>query len=143
MVLSKMFKKYLNDSNKCDSNFSAGDAKDYLAAARKAGQIVPSIVAVTQGSFTKAGQTQTAYVVDVAECNAAHVDNYGSKRIAFFSGDQLVADVDVNFRDTIVKKTDLNADGVDELLMSSSYMGQGELVDLAQQVLQPLVFADP
>ncbi|PWT91622.1 MAG: hypothetical protein C5B55_07790 [Blastocatellia bacterium] len=131
MVLSKMFRRYLTDSNKCDSNFEPGNGNDYLAAARKAGQIVPSIVDSAQGSFTAPGQTQTAYVVSVSECNASHADNFGTKRIAIFAGNQLVADVDVDFKDSIIKKTDLNADGVDELLMSSGYMGQGELVESA------------
>src|ERR1041385_8223663 len=37
MVLSKVFRKYLTDANRC--NFPADTAEDYLAAARKAGQI--------------------------------------------------------------------------------------------------------
>src|SRR6185295_11191028 len=43
MVLSKVFRKYLTDANRCNQQFSAGDAEDYLGAARKAGQMVPSI----------------------------------------------------------------------------------------------------
>ena len=60
MVLTKVFRKYLTDANKCNFPADAGD--DYLAAARKAGQMVPSIGDVETGSFTAPGQTQTLYV---------------------------------------------------------------------------------
>jgi len=131
MVLSKVFRKYLTDANRCNSQFDAGDNLDPLAAARKAGQIVPSIVDMENGSFTAAGQSQTLYVIFVSECNASHADNFGSKRVAIFSGQQLVADVDADSKSDIVRKTDLDSDGIDELLMSSSYMGQGTLVQMA------------
>lgn len=124
MVLSKVFRKYLVDGRSCNPNFS-GD----LAAARKAGQIAPSIIDSMTGSFTAAGQTQTAYVISVSECGASHADNFGSDRVAIFSGQQLVADLDVEFRSSIIRKSDLNADGVDELLMTSGYMGQGVLTE--------------
>src|ERR1041385_9212243 len=119
MVLSKLFRRYLADSNKCNSDLAGTDSSDYLAAARKAGQIVPSIVATTTGSFTAPGQSQTLYVISVSECNASHADMFGTKRVAIFSGQQLVADVDVDFKDSIEAKTDLNSDGIDELLMST------------------------
>src|SRR5215510_9223503 len=57
MVLSKVFRKYLTDANRCNSQFGGGE--DYLAAARKAGQMVPLIADVETGSFTAPGQTQT------------------------------------------------------------------------------------
>ena len=131
MVLSKVFRKYLTDANRCNSQFDAGDNPDPLAAARKAGRIVPSIVDMETGSFTAAGQSQTLYVIFVSECNASHADNYGSRRVAIFSGQQLVADVDADSKSEIVRKTDLDSDGIDELLMISSYMGQGTLVEMA------------
>src|ERR1041384_211301 len=37
MVLSKVFRKYLTDQNRC--NFPADAGEDYLAAARKAGKL--------------------------------------------------------------------------------------------------------
>ena len=54
--------------------------------------------------------------------------------MAIFSGQQLVADVDVDFKSSIVRKTDLNSDGVDELLMTAGDMNQGELVEMAALV---------
>jgi len=125
-VLSKVFRKYLSDGNKCNPR-SEGD----LEASRKAGQIAPSIIDSATGSFTAAGQTQTAYVISVAECGASHAEHWGSDRIAIFNGQQLVADLDIGFRSSIVRKTDLNADGVHELLMTSGWTGQGTLIEAA------------
>src|SRR5687767_5342789 len=130
MVLSKVFRKYLTDSNKCSQDF-AGGGGDYLSAARKAGQIAPLVSESVTGSFTAPGQTQTAYVIYVYECGASHADNYGSKRVAIFSGQQLVADIDSDFKGGILRKTDLNSDGVDELLMTAGDMGQGTLIEIA------------
>jgi hypothetical protein len=130
-VLSKVFRRYLTDQDKCRSDFAGSDSNDYLAAARKAGQVVPSIIDMTTGSFTAAGQTQTAYVISVSECNASHADNFGTKRIAIFSGPQLVADMDADFMATIVRKTDLDGNGIDELLMVSGDMAQGTITEMA------------
>ena len=130
-VLTKVFRRYLTDQDKCRSDFAGSDSNDYLAAARKAGQIVPAIFDVTTGSFTAAGQTQTAYVISVSECNASHADNFGTKRIAIFSGQQLVADVDADFMGSIVRKTDLDGNGIDELLMVSYDIAQGNVTEMA------------
>jgi|ERR1700752_294535 len=130
-VLSRVFRKYLTDGNRCNSNFDASTESDPLAAARKAGQIVPAIVDMATGSFTAAGQTQTLYVISVSECNASHADNFGTKRVAIFAGQQLVADVDADFASNIVRKTDLNSDGIDELLMTTGDMAQGTLTEMA------------
>lgn len=132
MVLSKVFRKYLTDPNRC--NFQGDLGEDYLAAARKAGQIVPSISDVEMGSFTAPGQSQTLYIIDVSECNASHADNFGTKRVAIFAGQQLMADVDADFARGVIKKTDLNSDGVDELLMTTGDMAQGTLIEMATLV---------
>jgi hypothetical protein len=130
MVLSKVFRRYLTDESKCRQDFApAGD--DYLSSARRAGQIVPSVSDAITGSFTAPGQNQTAYVIFTGECGASHADNFGSKRVAIFSGQQLVADVDSDFKSNIIRKTDLDRDGVDELLMTSGYMGQGTFIEMA------------
>ena len=133
-VLSKVFRKYLTDSNRCNSEVDTSKGTDPLEEARKAGQIAPSIADMTTGSFTAAGQTQTLYVISVSECNASHADNYGTKRVAIFSGQQLVANVDADFASNIVRKSDLNSDGIDELLMTTGDMAQGTLIEMATLV---------
>jgi hypothetical protein len=130
-VLSKLFRRYLTDEARCSADFDTSNASDTLKAARDAGQIVPSIIDMTTGSFTASGQTQTAYVIFVSECNAPHALNFGSKRIAIFSGQQLVADIDLDFKMNIVRKTDLNSDGIDELLMTGGDMNQGTITEVA------------
>jgi len=130
-VLSRVFRKYLTDEAKCNPQFDASRGTDRLKAARIAGQMVPAIVDMASGSFTAPGQAQTAYVISVSECNASHADNFGTKRVAIFAGQQLIADVDVDFRSSIVRKTDLNGDGLDELLMASGDMNQGTLIEMA------------
>ncbi len=133
MVLSRVFRRYMTDPDKCNRDFNAS-SEDYLAAARAAGQIVPSITDMATGSFTASGQTQTAYVIWVGECNASHAENFGSKRVAIFSGQQLVANVDVDFHNSIVRKTDLNSDGIDELLMTTGDMAQGTIIEMASLI---------
>jgi len=133
-VLSKIFRRYLTDSNRCNSEVDTSRGTDPLAEARKAGQMVPAIVDMTTGSFTAANQTQTLYVISVSECNASHADNFGTKRVAIFSGQQLVADVDADFASSIVRKTDLNSDGIDELLMNTGDMSMGTLTEMATLV---------
>ncbi len=133
MVLSKIFRRYLTDDSRCNREFGLNE-NDHLGAARRAGQMVPSVSEMVTGSFTAPGQTQTAYVIYVNECNASHADNFGSKRVAIFSGQQLIADVDSAFNSSIVRKTDLDSDGVDELLMTGGDMNQGTVVEMASLV---------
>lgn len=130
-VLSKVFRRHLTDESKCNSQFDARGSSDPLAAARQAGQMVPSIADMATGSFTGAGKTETLYVIFVGECFASHADNFGTRRVAIFSGQQLVADVDVDFKQNIERKTDLNSDGIDELLMTSGYTNQGTTTEMA------------
>lgn len=134
MVLSRLFRRYLKDPNQCNQQFDASNNSDYLAAARKAGEIVPSIFTVATGSFTAAGQQQTLYLISVGECNASHADAFGTKRVAIFSGQRLVADVDADFKNGIQSKTDLNSDGIDELLMTSVDQHQGTVEEMATLV---------
>ncbi len=110
-VLSKVFRKYLTEESKCNPQFDASSDIDTLKAARNAGQIVPSIADMATGSFTAPGKTD--------------------KRVAIFSGQELFADVDSDFNINIVRKTDLNDDGIDELLMTGGDINQGIVVEMA------------
>lgn len=134
-VLDAVFPKYLSDPRYCKAAaVETAGAEDYLAAMRKAGQIVPSTVDLATGSFTAARENQIAYVISVGECDASHADNFGSKRLAIFSDNKLVLNVDLDFKSGILKKTDLDANGVDELLLLGGDMHQGILVETAALV---------
>lgn len=133
-VLSKVFPKYLTDESKCNAQFDASSDNDPLKAARNTGQIVPSILDSATGSFTTPGRPETLYVISVSECNASHADNFGTKRVAIFAGQQLVANVDVDFKSSIVRKTDLDGDFLNELLMTGGDMNQGIIIEIAALV---------
>ncbi|MFN2531586.1 MAG: hypothetical protein ABR555_09840 [Pyrinomonadaceae bacterium] len=133
-ILSQVFPKYLTDDNKCNSQLDMSGFSDPLKAARTAGQIVPIVSDIASGSFTAAGQTQTAYLISVNECFASHADNYGTQRIAIFSGQRLLANIDVDFKSSIILKTDLNSDGVNELLLTGGDLHQGILTEIAALV---------
>jgi serine/threonine protein kinase len=121
-----------------------GEEADHLAADRAAGRIQPEIIASATGSFTGPGLQQTAYIIAVNEENAAHADNWGTKRLVIFSGQNMVANLDALYNSDIVRICDLNRDGVNELLLSGADTGQGiteryaTLVDLQQRSLRVL-----
>ena len=133
-VLGAIFPKYLSDERYCKDDVDTSGAESYLAGMRKAGQIVPAILDLASGSFTGPGENQIAYVIFVGECNASHADNFGSKRLAIFSGNKLVLNEDLDFKSGILKKTDLDANGVDELLLLGGDMNQGILTETAALV---------
>jgi hypothetical protein len=133
-VLDAVFRKYLSDARYCREDVEMVGTEEYLGAMREIGEIVPSIIDLATGSFTSAGQNQIAYVISVGECNASHADNFGSKRLAIFSGNKLVLNTDIDFKSGILKKTDLDSNGVDELLLLGGDMHQGILVETAALV---------
>lgn len=133
-ILSAVFNSYLKRAEDCKQDEEAPVADDYLARARKAGQFVPDVVATADGSFTAAGERQTAYIISVGECNAAHSDNYGTKRLVVFSGQKLVADADTDFKSGILRTSDLDQDGVSELLLVGGDMNQGYEIKVASLV---------
>ena len=54
-----------------------------------------------------------------------------ARGLAIVADDDDVADVDADFMSAFVRKTDLNSDGVDELLMTTGDMAQGTLIQMA------------
>jgi hypothetical protein len=133
-VFGAVFPKYLTDARYCKEGVETSGAEDYLAAMRRAGQVVPAILDLASGSFTAPGENQIAYVIFVGECNASHADNFGSKRLAVFSGNKLVLNEDLDFKSGILKKTDLDANGIDELLLLGGDMNQGILIEISALV---------
>lgn len=128
-VLTAVFGSYFTDGSQCGDLAYTTDAStpEGMKEARKAGSIVPSISDSATGSFTEAGAQQTAYLIFVGECGAAHVVNFGTKRLAVFTGDTLVLNIDIQDHTSILGTYDLNRDGVNELLVTGSYAQSGEV----------------
>lgn len=105
---------------------SFNDCKDEerakcLTADRAAGRIEPEVLTKVSGSFTQPSAQEVAYLIAVHEEHAAHVDNYGTKRLAIFDGQRLVVNVDIGDYWEILKTYDLNRDGTQDLLLAGSY----------------------
>jgi len=119
-ILDALFPKYFKNESECDS---AGDVPADLAQKRKLGLMVPSVTTAVNGAFTAAGANQTAYLVQVRECFASHAENFGSKRVAIFTGDQLTASLELGL-DNYLASVKL-AGGLTGLLLSGGWSGQG------------------
>jgi hypothetical protein len=115
----------LTDEGQCSGYEGESYNPEGLKAARDEGYIVPKITGFTTGAFTEPNTTQTAYLIMVGECGAPHAVNWGTKRLAIFSGDKLVVNVDVQDHTTILNTYDLNGDGINELLITGGYMQSG------------------
>jgi serine/threonine protein kinase len=90
------------------------------------------ITGVSTGSFTAAGLEQTAYLIDTR--SGSHADNFGPKYLAIFNGETYVADFAVTNLSLILQASDLNRDGINELLLGYSYTQTGELQEWAKLV---------
>jgi serine/threonine protein kinase/S1-C subfamily serine protease len=90
------------------------------------------ITGVANGSFTEAGKQQTAYLIDTR--TGSHADNFGPKYLAIFNGETYVADFPVPNLSLILQAYDLNRDGINELMLGSSYTQMGESQEWAKLV---------
>ena len=90
------------------------------------------ITGVSTGSFTAAGLQQTAYLIDTR--SGSHADNFGPKYLAIFNGETYVEDFAVSNLSLILQASDLNHDGINELLLGYSYTQMGELQEWAKLV---------
>jgi len=100
------------------------------------------IIASATGAFTASGARETAYII--TKDNGSRVDLPGSKKLAVFAADKLVAALDIQGDKDILKTTDLNADGINELLLSGGMTNMGEtnialrLVELRNRTLKEI-----
>ena len=129
MVLSAVFDSYLTNSNQCRDFEGNTSTPEGLKEARELGNIVPEISDKATGSFTRPGMQQSAYLIWVGECGAAHVVNWGTKRLAIFTGQQLSLNVDVQDHTAILGTYDMNGDGVHELLVTGGYAQSGLITE--------------
>jgi len=95
----------------------------------------PSINRVVTGSFTAPGLKQTAYVIRGGSGSIAGTINMQNDgRLAIFSGPRMVFNAKFYGND-ILRISDLNGDGMNEILLASSWMWMGE-VGLAAQLVE-------
>jgi S1-C subfamily serine protease len=90
------------------------------------------VTGVSKGSFTAAGLEQTAYLIDTR--SGGHADNFGPKYLAIFNGETYVADFAVADLSLILQASDLNHDGINELLLGYSYTQMGEVQEWSKLV---------
>lgn len=100
---------------------------------RRADQI--SISQIVTGSFTAANVQEVAYVIRGSGAGRAQtrIDMGNDARLVVFSGSRVVANAPF-YGIGVLKTSDLNRDGVDELLLYAGATGTGETVTSAELV---------
>lgn len=100
------------------------------------------IIASATGAFTASGARETAYIV--TRDGDSQAESPGTKKLAVFAADKLVVALDIQGDKEILKTTDLNLDGINELLLSGGVTRQGEtnvalrLVELRGRTLKEI-----
>jgi hypothetical protein len=91
-----------------------------------AGRISPRLLTSIQGSFTAVGKKQTAYLIDLRECNAPHgrVDRFSTVVWALVEGETVLSQTKAKYRADDVSLLDINEDGTDEIIASLSRPGR-------------------
>lgn len=120
-VLSALFPRFLRNGDQCSGKSTS------LADARERGDIIPRVNMKATGSFTGVGKQETLYVVAVGECGASHADSWGSTLIASFAGQQVTAKAGLHGGSLVERVVDVDADGRDELVLTSSFTQMGRL----------------
>jgi hypothetical protein len=135
-LFSRLFPKYLNPSQRCDESLEFAPSEEDV----KSGQFRPAVHSVARGAFTKPGLHETAYLIGMWEC---HVGRFGTFRLVIVAGDSIALNQEVPAR-LIRRVTDLDGDGIQELLLEGGGTGTGvtetnaRLVKLTQGRIQVL-----
>ena len=116
-LLHRLFPKYLKRGQRCDEETEFTTTEEDV----KAGQFRPEVESVVRGSFTKAGSRETAYLISMGEC---HVARFWTYRLVIISGNQLIIHQNVP-ANSIRKVSDLDGDGIQELLIEGGGTGAG------------------
>lgn len=94
----------------------------------------PVINSARQGSFTGRDVKQTVYLIQKGGPVALDPESLKGTTLAVFSGNRLVARADATEFNFILRLSDLNQDGVNELLLQGSSYNMGTLVSWARLV---------
>jgi hypothetical protein len=84
---------------------------------------MPVITQAIVGSFTAPGRRETAYVVRGVKNEGSSVTRQNDSALVIFAGDLVVSKI--FWGSGILRISDLNSDGVDELLLGSGYLWMG------------------
>ena len=135
-LLSRLFPKYLKGKQRCDESAEFTKSEEDV----EAGQFRPEVESVARGAFTKAGLQESAYLIGMWEC---HVARFWTYRLVVLSENKIVFNQEAP-ADLIRKVTDLDGDGLQEMLLEGGGTGTGitetnaRLVSLSQGRLQVL-----
>lgn len=104
----------------------------------------PLIRSAAEGVFTKAGARQTAYLIQPNNTGTTDdAEPATGANLVFFEGDKMTANVAVggnnfirrvNHYASILRVSDLNGDGINELLLGASYLNRGINISWARLV---------
>ena len=92
------------------------------------------INSIVEGSFTQASVKETAYLLQVGGARAAEPSSLEKTKLAIFQGDNLTAKFDVKNYNFILRTSNLDRDGLEELLLSGSNYQMGESTTWAKLV---------
>lgn len=95
-------------------------------------KLQPKVIAHASGSFTAPKLKQVVYLVDLGD--SCHPRSQGTVRLAIASGKNITTYGDVTGYYNIRQITDINADGINEILLEGSWLGQGYLSGFAKLV---------
>ena len=87
------------------------------------GNLSPTVIDYASGSFTDPKEDQVVYLVDLGD--SCHPRFTGTRRIAVASSGKVVTYGDVTGYSKIQQISDVNGDGINELILEGSWLGQG------------------
>lgn len=106
-------------------------------------RVEPLLKSAANGSFTRAGGRQTAYVLQRNAGESEESEAITGAQLAIFEADRLVANVNIggdnfirrpNHYANILTTSDLDGDRIDELLLGASYFNRGIKISWARLV---------
>lgn len=126
-ILTKAFGPHLRRQESCLPD--PGNKEQ----ARKAGQFVPVIISTLHGSFTARSMVENLHVVFMGECGAGHADDFGSRRLLVFRNNVLLTNIEYPGTSGL-NPIDLDDNGQNEWVMTSSFCNQGDCAESASIV---------
>ena len=103
---------------------------------RASGYFVPFVLDAVAGAFTTRGTSEKLYLVDVGYCRAPRfTEEYWSRVLSVLRGSTVVGRVPITRSNSrILFTSDLDGDGRDEILLSSSSDGQGSYFESVEVI---------